>query len=198
MSESETRRRCEWVGTDPAMTEYHDTEWGAPVHDDLTHFEFLVLEGAQAGLELVDHPETSRRATGRPSPASTRPGGPLHPGPGGEAAGGPRHHPQPGQGGGHGPQRRAFLAAQEEYGSFDAYVWDFVDGAPKVNRWRRMGQVPADVGRVRGAEQGPASAAPAFGFVGPTIVYAHMQATGLVNDHLVGCFRYAELTTGAP
>ena len=85
---------------------------------------------------------------------------------------------------------------QEEFGSFDTYVWDFVGGAPKVNRWRRIDQLPASSAESEALSKDLRRRG--FGFVGPTIVYAHMQAAGLVNDHLVGCFRYAELTRGAP
>ena len=166
------------------MMAYHDTEWGVPVHDDPTHFEFLVLEGAQAGLELVDHPEPAgglpqglRRLRRRPRwRASPRPGSrscwPTR----GSSATGPRWRSTV-------RNARAFLAVQEEFGSFDAYIWGFVGGSPLVHKWRRTGQLPAVT-----AESEAFSAdlrRRGFRFVGPTIVYAHLQATGLINDHLV-------------
>ncbi len=187
--------RCEWAGSDPEMVTYHDTEWGVPVHEDPVHFEFLVLEGAQAGLSwstILKRRAGYRKAfagfdvakVARFTPARVEK---LLADPGiirnrAKVEATVRN-------------ARAFLAVQEEFGSFDAYMWGFVGGRPIVNRWRRMSQLPAispesdalskDLRR-RG-----------FGFVGPTIVYAHLQAAGLINDHVVGCFRYAELTTEA-
>ena len=184
--------RCEWAGSDPEMVAYHDTEWGVPVHDDPTHFEFLVLEGAQAGLSW--------------STILKRRGGYRKAFAGFDAAKVARFT----------PARvdkllldtgiirnrakveatvrnaRAFLAVQEEFGSFDAYVWGFVGGRTIVNRWRRMSQLPAV--SAESDELSKDLRRRGFGFVGPTIVYAHLQATGLVNDHVVNCFRYAQLT----
>jgi len=185
-------RRCDWAGNDPEMVIYHDTEWGVPVHDDDAHFEFLVLEGAQAGLSWSTI--LKRRGGYRKAFAEF------------EAAKVARFTParieklllDPGIIRNRAKveatvrNAKAFLAVQEEFGSFDAYVWGFVGGRPIVNRWRRIGQLPAT-----SAESDALSKdlkRRGFGFVGPTIVYAHLQATGLVNDHLVGCFRYAELT----
>ena len=188
---SDDRRRCEWAQSDE-MIAYHDAEWGVPVHDDPIHFEFLVLEGAQAGLSWSTI--LKRRAGYRKAFA------------GFDAAKVARFTParvekllaDPGIIRNRAKveatvrNARAFLDVQEEFGSFDAYIWGFVGGRPIVNTWRRTAQVPAlsatseavsDDLRRRG-----------FGFVGPTIVYAHLQATGLVNDHLVSCFRYGELT----
>ncbi len=187
--------RCSWAGSDPEMVAYHDTEWGVPVHDDPAHFEFLVLEGAQAGLSwstILKRRAGYRKAfagfdvakVARFTPARVEK---LLSDPGiirnrAKVESTVRN-------------ARAFLAVQEEFGSFDAYVWGFVGGRPVVNRWRRLVQVPAT-----SAESDALSKdlrRRGFGFVGPTIVYAHLQATGLVNDHLVSCFRYAELTGGA-
>jgi DNA-3-methyladenine glycosylase I len=178
------------------MTEYHDTEWGVPAHDDSTHFEFIVLEGAQAGLSWstilkrragyrkafagFDPAKVSRFTPARVEKLLTDPGIIRNRA---KVEATVRN-------------ARAFLATQEEFGSFDTYVWDFVGGAPKVNRWRRMGQIPATSAESEALSKDLRRRG--FGFVGPTIVYAHMQATGLVNDHVVGCFRYAELTDGAP
>ncbi len=188
---SDDRRRCDWAQSDE-MIAYHDAEWGVPVHDDPVHFEFLVLEGAQAGLSWSTI--LKRRAGYRKAFA------------GFDAAKVARFTParvekllaDPGIIRNRAKveatvrNARAFLDVQEEFGSFDAYIWGFVGGRPIVNTWRRTAQVPAlsatseavsDDLRRRG-----------FGFVGPTIIYAHLQATGLVNDHLVSCFRYGELT----
>jgi DNA-3-methyladenine glycosylase I len=187
--------RCSWAGNDPAMVAYHDTEWGVPVHDDTTHFEFLVLEGAQAGLSwstILKRRAGYRKAfagfdvakVARFTPARVEKllldTGIIRNRAKVEATV---------------RNARAFLAVQKEFGTFDAYVWGFVGGRPVVNRWRRIAQVPPT-----SAESDALSKdlrRRGFGFVGPTIVYAHLQATGLVNDHLVSCFRYAELTGGA-
>jgi DNA-3-methyladenine glycosylase I len=178
------------------MVEYHDNEWGVPAHDDLTHFEFLVLEGAQAGLSWstilrrragyqkafagFDPAKVARFTPARVDKLLSDPGIIRNRA---KVEATVRN-------------ARAFLATQEEFGSFDAYVWEFVDGAPKVNRWRRMRQIPATSPESEALSKDLRRRG--FGFVGPTIVYAHMQATGLVNDHVVGCFRFAELTAGAP
>jgi DNA-3-methyladenine glycosylase I len=188
---SDVQRRCEWA-QNPEMIAYHDAEWGMPVHDDPTHFEFLVLEGAQAGLSwstILTRRAGYRKAFADFDPAKVARFTParvekLLADPGiirnrAKVEATVRN-------------ARAFLDVQEEFGSFDTYIWGFVGGKPIVNRWRRTAQVPAlsstseavsDDLRRRG-----------FGFVGPTIIYAHLQATGLVNDHLVSCFRYGELT----
>ena len=186
-------KRCAWVSTDDMlMLEYHDREWGVPVHDDRKHFEFLVLEGAQAGLSwstVLKKREGYRRAFSEFDPQKVarytrkriekltlepaiirnrlKIGGAVR-------------------------NARAFLAVQEEFGSFDAYCWRFVDGRPRINRWRSMRDIPAT---------SPESDAFSkdlkqrnFTFVGSTIIYAHMQAVGMVNDHLVDCFRYPEVS----
>jgi DNA-3-methyladenine glycosylase I len=184
--------RCEWsLGVDPAYERYHDTEWGVPVRDDRTHFEFLVLEGAQAGLSwwtILRKREGYRRAfagfdPGKVARFTSRTLEKLMTDEGIvrnrqkiEAAV---------------TNARAFLEIQEQRGSFDAYVWEFVGGAPIVNKWRKHGDVPP-TSRESDALSKDLKAR-GFKFVGSTIVYAHMQATGLVNDHLVGCFRYREV-----
>jgi DNA-3-methyladenine glycosylase I len=188
------KKRCGWVGDrNPLMLEYHDREWGVPVHDDSKHFEFLVLEGAQAGLNwsiILNRREGYRRAFSEFDPSKVARYTPkrvqkllLDPGiirnrQKVEAAV---------------RNARAFLAVQEEFGTFNAYAWRFVGGQPKVNRWRVTKQIPAT---------SPESDAfskdlkrRGFGFVGSTIIYAHMQAVGMVNDHLVDCFRYREVAT---
>lgn len=185
------RRRCDWATGSAQMQAYHDTEWGVPVHDDRTHFEFLVLEGAQAGLSwatVLRRRDGYRRAFSDFDPAKVARFGPakvdrLLTDPGiirnrAKVEATVRN-------------ARAFLAVQEDRGSFDAYLWDFVGGRPKVNRWRRMEQLPATSAESEALSKDLRRRG--FGFVGPTIVYAHLQATGLVNDHLVGCFRHAEV-----
>lgn len=179
--------RCGWARTDLSIP-YHDTEWGVPVRDDRLHFEFLVLEGAQAGLswetvlrkrdryrEVFDGFDPARVARYTAAKVAR-----LLQDPGiirnrlkvASAV----------------SNARAFLRVQEAFGSFDAYVWRFVGGAPKMNRWRALTEVPPKT-----ADSDALSKdliARGFRFVGSTIVYAHMQATGMVNDHLVGCHRW--------
>ena len=180
--------RCPWAASDPAYVAYHDEEWGVPLHDDRRLFEMLVLEGAQAGLSwltILKRRENYRRAFDRFDPRKVA---------------------------GYGEDRiarlladagiirnrlkvrsavtnaRAFLDVQEEFGSFDRYVWGFVDGRPLQNAWTTLDELPA-----RTALSDTLSRdlkARGFSFVGSTICYAHMQATGMVNDHLVGCFRH--------
>ena len=184
--------RCPWVNAgDPMMVDYHDREWGAPVHDDRTHFEFLVLEAAQAGLSWsivlrkrdgykrafsgFDPQKVARYTRARVQklvndPSIIRNRMKI------EAAV---------------TNARAFLAVQDEFGSFDSYCWTFVDGRPRVNRWKSMKDIPA-----KSLESDAFSKdlkRRGFSFVGSTIIYAHMQAVGMVNDHVVNCFRYREL-----
>lgn len=187
-------KRCDWIqGQFDEYIKYHDDEWGVPVHDDRTHFEFLILEGAQAGLSwstILKRREGYRNAfanfdveevskfdnakldtllldkgiiRNRLKVYATA------------------------------TNARAFIKVQEEFGSFDAYIWRFVDGRPIVNKWNSMSEVPAtstesdalskDL-KIRG-----------FKFVGSTIIYAHMQACGLINDHTINCFRYNEIVS---
>jgi DNA-3-methyladenine glycosylase I len=186
-----TIERCPWSeGIDPAYQLYHDTEWGVPVREDAKHFEFLLLESAQAGLSwwtILRKRDGYRRAFADFDAAkvarfkATRierlmaDAGIVRNRQKIEAAV---------------TNARAFLAVQAEHGSFDRYVWQFVNGAPIVNRWRKQAQVPA-TSRESDALSKDLKAR-GFKFVGSTIVYAHMQATGLVNDHLVTCFRYPQ------
>lgn len=188
-----SRQRCGWCGDDPLYVAYHDTEWGVPLHDDRQLFEFLILEGAQAGLSwitILRKREAYRAAFARFDPQQV-------------ARFGPRQIEGLMNDAGIVRNRlkieaaitnaRCFLQVQEAFGSFDAYVWRFVDGRPVRNRWKTLAQVPAST---------PASGrlstdlkARGFRFVGPTICYAHMQATGMVNDHLTSCFRHGEVPT---
>ena len=173
------------------MLEYHDREWGVPVHDDVKHFEFLVLEGAQAGLSwsiVLNKREGYRRAfsafdpnkvaryTGKRVQKLLLDPGIIRNRQKIEAAL---------------RNARAFLAIQEQFGSFNAYCWRFVDGRPKLNRWKATREVPAtslesDAFSKDLKDRG-------FSFVGSTVMYAHMQAVGMVNDHLVGCFRFRQI-----
>jgi DNA-3-methyladenine glycosylase I len=188
--------RCPWAETDPLYVAYHDEEWGVPVHDERTLFEFLVLEGAQAGLSwltILRKREGYRRAFSGFDPARVARYGSaritaLLADPGIvrnrlkiEAAVG---------------NARAFLAVQKEFGSFDAYIWRFVDGRPRQNARKSVREVPA-----RTAESDALSAdlrRRGFRFAGSTICYAHMQATGMVNDHVTSCFRWRAVRDGAP
>ena len=186
------KKRCAWVGeSSPLMLEYHDREWGVPVHDDGTNFEFLLLEGAQAGLSwsiVLNKREGYRRAfsgfdPGKVARYTDKRVQKLLLDPGIirnrqkiEAAI---------------RNARAFLAVQEEFGTFDAYAWRFVGGEPRVNRWRAMKQIPATSPESDAFSKDLKGRG--FGFVGSTVIYAHMQAVGMVNDHLVDCFRYREL-----
>jgi DNA-3-methyladenine glycosylase I len=185
------RKRCPWCGDDPLYVAYHDTEWGVPVRDDRVLFEFLLLEGAQAGLSwitILRKREAYRQAfagfdAAKVARFGARDTARLLADPGivrnrakvAAAIG----------------NARAFLAVQAEFGSFADYIWRFVEGRPVQNRRRSIKEIPPTTAvsdtiskdlRRRG-----------FRFVGPTIVYSHMQATGMVNDHLLGCFRHAQV-----
>lgn len=187
----ETKSRCGWAGNDPLYIAYHDTEWGVPVHDDRTLFEFLVLEGAQAGLSWI----TILRK--RPAYREAFDGFDPHKVAAYDEAKVAELLENPGivrnrlkiQAAI--TNARAFVKVQEEFGSFDAYIWRFVDGAPRQNSWRSLAEVPAETPESRALSKDLVRRG--FRFVGPTIMYAHMQATGMVNDHLVGCFRHAEV-----
>ena len=183
--------RCPWAGSDPLYLGYHDSEWGVPVHDDRHFFEMLVLEGAQAGLAwitILRKREGYRDAFDGFDPAvvarydDRRVEALL----GNPAIVRNRLKVESAVG-----NARAFLGVQEEHGSFDRYVWRFVDGRPRQNRWRTMAEVPAETPESRAMSRDLKRRG--FRFVGPTICYAFMQATGLVNDHLVDCFRREEL-----
>ena len=190
-----TAHRCEWVtDTFEAYVKYHDEEWGVPVHNDQAHFEFLILEGAQAGLSWATI--LKRRAGYRKSFANFDPvqvakfdeltiENLLQ---------------DPGiirnklKVNGAVTNAQKFLEVQREFGTFDKYIWSFVDGKPIVNAWKQMSDVPAtskesDLLSKDLKKRG-------FKFVGSTIMYAHMQACGLVNDHTIDCFRYCEICDG--
>jgi len=191
MNADVTSKRCPWCGSEPFYVEYHDTEWGVPLHDERALFEFLILEGAQAGLSwstILKKREGYRRAfdqfdaeriarydevdvarlladpgivRNRLKVASTI------------------------------VNARATLAIREEFGGLDAYFWRFVDGQPIQNTWTELGQLPASTPLSDTISRDLKKRG--FKFGGSTIVYAHMQATGMVNDHLADCFRYRQL-----
>lgn len=183
--------RCPWPGDDPLMIDYHDREWGVPLHDDRTHYEFIVLDGAQAGLSwrtILHKREGYRRAFAGLDPAKVarfdgRKVRSLLADPGIirnrlkiESAI---------------TNARAFLKVREEFGSFDDYIWRFVEGETRQNRWLTHKQIPARNGLSDAMSKD--LKARGFKFVGSTICYAYMQAAGMINDHVVGCFRHPEL-----
>jgi len=184
-------RRCDWPGSDPLYVRYHDEEWGVPLHDDRRLFEFLVLEGAQAGLSwitILRKREAYRRAFHDFDPEKVARYGARDVRRLLSDAGIVRNRQKIAAAIGN---ARAFLDVQNEFGSFDAWVWRFVDGRPKENRWKKIREIPAST-----AESDVMSRelrARGFRFVGSTICYAHMQATGMVNDHLTSCFRWREV-----
>ncbi len=185
--------RCEWAGSDPFYLDYHDNEWGVPVHDDRHLFEMLILEGAQAGLSwitILRKRENYRKAfnnfdarkiakyddkkvaallanegivRNRLKINATI------------------------------ENARSFLTIQKEFGSFDEYIWQFVNGSPKQNKWKSLKQIPAQTRESEAMSKDLLKRG--FRFVGPTICYAFMQAVGMVNDHVVGCFRYKQIKT---
>ena len=191
----ESLLRCPWAKGSPLYAAYHDHEWGMPVHDDRVFFEFLLLEGAQAGLSWstilnkrtgyraafdgFDPARVARFDAARIDRLVADPGIVRHRGKIASAVG----------------NARAFLAVQREFGSFDAWVWTFVGGAPRQNAWRAPDQVPAKTAQSDALAK--ALAGRGFKFVGSTIVYAFMQATGLVNDHLTTCPRHRDLHSPA-
>jgi DNA-3-methyladenine glycosylase I len=173
------------------MVRYHDREWGVPVHDDRRLFELLVLEGAQAGLAwatILAKRDAYRRAFARFDPRRVARYGPARARALARDPGIVRNRAKIAA---TVANARAFLAVQRAEGSFDAWVWRQVGGRPVQNRWRRPDDVPAvtDAARALSGEL----RARGFAFVGPTICYAFMQATGMVNDHLVGCYRRREI-----
>jgi len=185
--------RCIWAQSSPLEQDYHDQEWGVPVHDDRLLFEFLILEGAQAGLSWVtilkkrdayrlafDHFDAEKIANYNDDKIAELLAN----------AGIVRNRLKVQSAV---INARAFLAVQQEFGSFSDYIWQFVEGRSVVNTWEKHTNIPAST---------PASVRMSkdllkrgFKFVGPTICYAFMQATGMVNDHVIDCFRYAEITT---
>ena len=182
--------RCGWARNELSAA-YHDTEWGVPLRDERRLFEFVVLEGMQAGLSwdcVLGKREAFRRAFAGFDPERVARFGARERRRLLADAGIIRNRQKIEAAIGN---ARAFLAVQEEFGSFAKYAWRFVDGRPVVNRWRSLKQLPA-TDEVSDAWSKDLRAR-GFRFVGSTIVYAHMQATGMVNDHLVGCFRHRQV-----
>ena len=182
--------RCGWVGADPLYLAYHDEEWGVPVHDDRHLFEMLILEGAQAGLSwstILRKRENYRKAFARFDPAKV-------------ARFDGRKRAALMRDAGIVRNRlkieatvvnaRQVLAVQDEHGTLAAYLWQFVGGEPIRNRWASLRQVPAETAESRALSR--ALVKRGFRFVGPTICYAFMQATGMVNDHITTCFRHSK------
>ena len=188
------RTRCGWAADEPLLREYHDREWGVPEHDDRRLFEYLVLDGAQAGLSwltILKKRENYRTAFHDFDPERV-------------AGYGSRDVRRLLEDSGIVRNRlkvastirnaKAFLEVQEEFGSFDEHVWSFVEGTPRKNRWRTMSQIPARTAQSDAMSRDLRGRG--FSFVGSTICYAFMQAAGLVNDHLVRCFRYDAVGRG--
>ena len=188
---SKTKRRCEWGTVSQIYIDYHDNEWGVPIHDDRTLFEFLILEGAQAGLSwetVLKKRENYRKAFSNFDPVKVS-----------------RYSDKKVEAlmGNKGIIRnrlkitsainnaKRFLEVRKEFGSFDTYIWQFVNGKPITNRFKSIQEIPATTKESDAMSKDLKKRG--FTFVGPTICYAHMQATGMVNDHIVGCFRYKEI-----
>ena len=184
--------RCGWVPEqDPLYVAYHDDEWGVPSHDDRHLFELLVLEGAQAGLSwstILNKREGYRKAFAGFDPEAVAEFGARDVKRLVGDAGIVRHK---GKIEAAIANAQAVLAAQDELGSFDAYVWSFVGGSPIENRFRSLGELPAETAESTAMSKDLKRRG--FRFVGPTTCYSFMQATGLVNDHTVDCFRYLEV-----
>ncbi len=185
------KKRCAWSGADPLFVAYHDQEWGVPLHDDRLLFEFLVLEGAQAGLSwstILRKRDAYRRAFDRFDPQKVagytkRKVSTLL-----ADAGIVRNRAKIESAI---KNAKAFLEVQAAFDSFDAYQWRFVDGRPVQNRWRAMREIPAQTAQSDAMSKDLKSRG--FSFVGSTIIYAHMQAVGMVNDHVIDCFRHPEV-----
>jgi DNA-3-methyladenine glycosylase I len=183
--------RCAWCGDDPLYRTYHDTEWGVPLHDDQALFEFLILEGAQAGLSWItvlrkrenyrtafdgfDVARIARYDAGKIAKLLQNPGIIRNRLKVGAAV----------------TNAQKFLEIQEQFGSFNAFIWQFVDSKPKQNAWCSIAEVPAST--TESDAMSKELKRRGFKFVGSTICYAHMQATGMVNDHTTDCYRYKEL-----
>lgn len=193
MSINKNLKRCTWCeGFYDDYVRYHDEEWGVPVHDDRKHFEFLILEGAQAGLswstilkrregyrrafadfdpEIVAEFDNAKYESLLQDPSIIRNRLKIK-----SAIN----------------NAKRFLEVQKEFGSFDTYIWRFTDGKPVINTWEKMGDIPAKTELSDKVSKDLKKIG--FNFVGSTIIYAHLQATGIVNDHEVSCFRYKELS----
>jgi DNA-3-methyladenine glycosylase I len=185
------KTRCPWCLKFAEYIEYHDNEWGIPVHNDLTHFEFLILEGAQAGLSWAtvlkkregyrkafadfDPVKVSRFTSARIAKILEDPGIIRNKLKVNSAVNNAKH----------------FLEVQKEFKSFDAYIWSFVDNKPIINKWRSISEIPATTKESDALSKDLIKRG--FKFVGSTVIYAHMQACGLVNDHLIDCWKYKKV-----
>lgn len=188
---SDGKIRCGWGESHPLYVDYHDCEWGVPTHGEREWFELLILEGMQAGLSwltILKKRENFRLAFDRFEPEAVAGYGEAKVAELLANEGILRHRGKIEAAVGN---ARAFLALQDELGSFDRYIWGFVEGEPVQNRWRTLEEIPVQTEISRALSKD--LKARGFKFVGPTICYALMQSGGLVNDHLVGCFRHAEL-----
>jgi DNA-3-methyladenine glycosylase I len=186
------KNRCEWCGTDELYVKYHDEEWGVPIHDDQKQFEFLILEGAQAGLSwltVLRKRENYRKAfdefdVNKVAKYSEKKIEKLLQNPGiirnklkvRSAV----------------SNAKAFIEVQKEFGSFNKYIWQFVNNKPIVNKWEKMSDLPATSKESDALSKDLKKRG--FKFVGSTIMYAHMQAIGMINDHVTNCFRYKKLS----
>lgn len=185
------KERCEWVGDDQILIDYHDREWGVPIHDDQRLFEFLVLEGVQAGLSwltILKKRENYRLAFAGFDPTvivnyNENKVLELH-----QNAGIIRNRLKIKA---IIANARSFLEVQKHFGSFDKYIWQFVGGTPIYNKWKSISEIPAK--SVESESMSRDLQSRGFKFVGPVICYALMQAVGMVNDHTVKCFRYKQL-----
>ncbi|MCF6269328.1 MAG: DNA-3-methyladenine glycosylase I [Melioribacteraceae bacterium] len=185
-------KRCEWCGTDELYVKYHDEEWGVPVYDDRAHFEFLILEGAQAGLSWItvlrkregyrkafsnfDVKKVARYSEKKIEKLLLNPKIIRNKLKVRSAV----------------SNAKVFLEVQKEFGSFDKYIWQFVKNKPIINKWKKMSDLPAT--SIESDELSKDLKKRRFKFVGSTIMYAHMQATGMINDHTTDCFKYNELS----
>jgi DNA-3-methyladenine glycosylase I len=184
------RRRCDWAADEMSIA-YHDLEWGVPVHDDRVLFEFLILEGAQAGLSwstILKKRDAYRKAFDKFDPRAVAKYDEARVA---ELLANPGIVRNRLKIASSVSNARAFLEVQKEFGSFDAYIWRFTGGKTHRNRWSRMDQVPPRTEQSDAMSKDLAKRG--FRFVGSTICYAFMQATGIVNDHLTGCYRYKEI-----
>ncbi len=192
MQANTRKNRCSWVSDEPIYVTYHDIEWGVPVHDDRKHFEFLILEGAQAGLSWIT---ILKRREGykdvfhnfNPSKVANMSELEIQ-----KAIVNPKIIRNKLKIRATINNAKVFIDIQNEFGSFDNYVWRFVGGNPIVNKWGSNNEVPAT--SKESDELSVDLKRRGMSFVGSTIMYAHMQATGLVNDHALDCFRYSELS----
>jgi DNA-3-methyladenine glycosylase I len=185
------KTRCYWAGTEPMYVAYHDEEWGTPVHDDRTLYEFLVLEGAQAGLSwrtILERRENYRKAFNGFDPVKVAAYDQARIDELLEDQGIIRNKLKVNSAVNN---AKAFLKIQEEFGSFNNFIWAYVDHKPIINAWYTGNQIPdkTDISTQISKDLKKRG----FSFVGPTILYAYMQAVGMVNDHVVSCFRYSEL-----